>query len=95
MKHIEHNLKRDESIQYLLFCDLDGFTAINKSYGRQIGDSVLEQVEIIIRRHFNTYLTYRLIGDQFVVVLNRISEIEALNLAEACRQTIKTLNGPG
>jgi hypothetical protein len=72
-KNIDHNLldlhKKGRSA-YILFIDLDGFKAVNDTYGHQSGDALLK---IIAQRLTNCVYQYdlvaRLSGDEFLLGL--------------------------
>lgn len=54
----------------LLFVDLDGFKAINDTYGHGVGDQVLERIARRLRRAVrDSDAAYRLAGDEFCVVV--------------------------
>ena len=69
---IEQAIEKAQRRQFsfaVMFCDLDGFKAINDAYGHQLGDKLLiqmsERVSALLRSH-DTFA--RLGGDEFVIV---------------------------
>jgi len=67
----------------MLFCDLDGFKAVNDTYGHAVGDRLLQTISGIIRRTIrDSDVAGRLGGDEFGVVLTRVNDTaEALAVA--------------
>jgi diguanylate cyclase (GGDEF)-like protein len=70
----------------LVMIDIDGFKAINDTYGHVVGDSVLRRVGEVLRRSMRTSdLVGRLGGDEFAVLLPNTDPKEAFHLAERIR----------
>jgi len=67
----------------VLFCDLDGFKAVNDTYGHAVGDRLLQAISGVIRRTIrDSDVAGRLGGDEFAVVLTRVNDdAEALAVA--------------
>ena len=79
----------------LIYFDLDKFKDINDLYGHATGDKTLVEmchvVNAYLAEHLNSsYRFGRLGGEEFVIVLPNYDGGQALHLAEALRQTIKS-----
>jgi diguanylate cyclase (GGDEF)-like protein/PAS domain S-box-containing protein len=67
----------------VLFCDLDGFKAVNDAYGHAAGDQVLLAVADRLRRLVRgTDAVYRIGGDEFVVVADGMPATICAGLAK-------------
>jgi len=73
----------------VLMIDIDNFKSVNDRYGHLIGDEVLKSVagQIFNQIRENDVMG-RFGGEEFVVLLNDISNMEAFNLAETLRKNI-------
>jgi diguanylate cyclase (GGDEF)-like protein len=69
----------------LLFIDLDGFKKINDTYGHDIGDKLLQRLsERLMSSVRKQDLTYRIGGDEFIVLVQELSRLEdAESIAES------------
>ena len=79
----------------LLYFDLNGFKQINDQYGHAVGDEVLKQFSLRIKKMIRQQdLVARLGGDEFVVLLPNIegdmNAVESI-LDETCERFNKTL----
>lgn len=81
--------ERRSSIVVLMFIDLDGFKAVNDTYGHATGDLVLKEVARRVPKHLRQEDSLaRLGGDEFVILLEEAGTREgAIRVAqEALRQ---------
>ena len=73
LTHAMHSVKRKRQRLALLFIDLDGFKAINDTYGHDAGDAVLitiaNRMNEIVRE---SDIVARLGGDEFVIVASEL-----------------------
>ena len=68
----------------VLYVDLDGFKALNDSYGHAAGDAVLKHVgRLLVDSVRESDAVGRLGGDEFGVILNRANAEEARAKAQA------------
>lgn len=90
--------QRDGNNLAIIFIDLDGFKAINDTYGHNVGDDFLvaigQQMQVVIRE---SDTLARIGGDEFVVILNGLDALESykkpvINLLKACNSSLD-ING--
>ncbi|MGB6693195.1 MAG: GGDEF domain-containing protein, partial [Terracidiphilus sp.] len=104
LEQLEHELARcareHRSIAVML-ADLDGFKAINDTYGHLVGDEVLREVSRLLQNRVRSYdLVGRYGGEEFLIVLSSCSAAEvAMARAEQVRSdlaisSILTSRGP-
>lgn len=101
MDRLEHALARAErsgQTSAVLFLDLDGFKAVNDSFGHQAGDDLLISVTHRLRECLRPEDTIaRLSGDEFALLLEDVSQPrEAMRVADritACLQAPFSLGG--
>lgn len=72
----------------IICCNLIGLGKINLTRGRQIGDSVLVETSRIIRGVFGSEHTYRIDGDDFIVVINDISSTYFEEMSDHLKQSL-------
>lgn len=76
----------------LVFMDMDGFKAINDTYGHAAGDEVLRQVARVLQDNVrDTDRVGRWGGDEFAILLARTSWEDGLKRAEAIDRMVNTV----
>jgi diguanylate cyclase (GGDEF)-like protein len=75
--------------------DIDHFKVVNDTYGHLVGDMALRAVSDAIREHLRSYdVAGRFGGEEFVVLLPRAGETDALTIAERLRTHIAAMPIP-
>ena len=89
---------RNNSKIALLFIDLDGFKAVNDTYGHQVGDELLQYVANTFSASVrNSDMVARIGGDEFIIILPNIKDYDkavkvASNLINKISQPININN---
>ncbi|MGG6239534.1 GGDEF domain-containing protein [Nodosilinea sp. AN01ver1] len=84
-----HPGNRQQNISVILI-DIDHFKAINDTYGHQAGDTVLQNIGVLLRGHVRTQdIVYRYGGEEFCMVLLDTTPEVALKRAEKIRRAVK------
>jgi PAS domain S-box-containing protein len=84
-------LRRDAGQTHaLLYLDLDQFKVVNDTFGHVAGDELLRQVSEIVQQQIRSSdLFARLGGDEYGILLERCSERQAMEVAEAIRYAVE------
>ena len=72
--------RRNRQTSAVMFLDLDGFKEINDEHGHEFGDQVLKITADRIKNEIReTDTVARIGGDEFVIILSRLPQIEIAN----------------
>jgi diguanylate cyclase (GGDEF)-like protein len=84
---------RRETVVVVMFIDLDGFKAVNDTYGHAVGDVVLQEVARRVQEKLRLEDTLaRLGGDEFVILLEEVNSREgALRVAQEALDQIRSI----
>jgi diguanylate cyclase (GGDEF)-like protein len=75
----------------VLMLDLDGFKAVNDTFGHKTGDKLLRELSKAMRAQLRDYdFLARYAGDEFVAI---IPETEDVSVEELCQRIEKAVNG--
>jgi len=81
---------RHETSFAVLMLDIDFFKRVNDTYGHQAGDSVLVGVANILATTLRALDTAgRYGGEEFMVILDRVNQDQAVDTAERIRQSVE------
>ncbi len=82
-------LRRKKTVG-LIMCDLDFFKQVNDTHGHTVGDTVLKETAVILKRTLrNSDLVIRFGGEEFLVLIMDTNEGESIKLAEKIRKAIE------
>lgn len=82
-------LTSQEQKHLLILLDLDDFKSINDRYGHPTGDTALAHVADIINSHLHEGDIFgRLGGEEFVVIVREVDELDVLEKVESLHQAI-------
>ena len=82
---------RHENAYAVLMMDVDHFKRVNDQHGHDIGDRVLQHVAAIMLSHARVSdFFFRYGGEEFLAVLNEVSQEQAMIVAEKIRHRIET-----
>lgn len=88
-KYIAKSLRNNSKLA-VLFIDVDRFKAINDIYGHCVGDRVLIEIGSLLEKSVrDSDLVSRYGGDEFVVLLSEIEEINQINVI--ARRIVKSM----
>ena len=88
-KNKERRNEDDSNDDWLAIFDIDHFKTVNDHYGHLFGDEVLLLMSDIMRQVFRRRdKLFRFGGEEFVVILRRTSEKNALKVMERFRQAV-------
>jgi diguanylate cyclase (GGDEF)-like protein/PAS domain S-box-containing protein len=85
----------DESRRYdrafaLLALDLDGFKAVNDTFGHPVGDELIARIGSLLRQTVrDTDIIARVGGDEFAIILHEADELAATTVAEKILEAIR------
>lgn len=81
---------RERKLEHcLLYLDLDQFKVVNDSCGHRVGDQLLMNLSALLKVHLRSIDTLsRLGGDEFGILLEGCPQKEAMDIAEALRETM-------
>lgn len=97
MRHLDPRLERAESRALTMaIIDLDLFKEINDTHGHDVGDTVLREVALAMRKVSSPGLFFaRLGGEEFALVIEQTSLSEAVEVAASVHRAIGMLRFTG
>lgn len=91
IKQFDNNLS-EESILTLIVFDINGLKTINDTYGHDIGDKSIIAAGNAIKAVFGSKVSYRIGGDEMVVIIENNNEDEIKELINRFESNLVTFN---
>jgi diguanylate cyclase (GGDEF)-like protein/putative nucleotidyltransferase with HDIG domain len=80
---------RNKSSFHVLMLDLDGFKAVNDTFGHKVGDELLKQISRVMREQLRDYdFLARYAGDEFVAIIPETCEKDVSELCERLERSV-------
>jgi diguanylate cyclase (GGDEF)-like protein/putative nucleotidyltransferase with HDIG domain len=93
-KEVARAARGGSSLQ-LLMLDLDGFKAVNDSFGHKIGDEMLKSIGKVIRGQLRDYdFLARYGGDEFVALVPETTAGDVADLCERIEKAVRNFSLP-
>jgi len=91
-KQITSGVLRRKTQIGLLVCDLDYFKQVNDTHGHDVGDQILKETSIILKKMVReSDIVIRFGGEEFLVLLLDVAEGDAMLVAEKIRAAIQKM----
>ena len=91
-KQITSGVLRRKTQIGLLVCDLDYFKQVNDTHGHDVGDQILKETSVILKKMVReSDIVIRFGGEEFLVLLVDVSPGDAMIVAEKIRQAIEKM----
>lgn len=89
-------LAREHTPFGLLMLDLDHFKEINDAFGHSVGDQVLVDVAVVLRRHMRPYDVFaRWGGEEFLLLLPAVDHETLLSTAQRLLEAVRGISVRG
>ncbi len=85
------NLSRRQNLPFsIIMTDIDHFKRINDTFGHDMGDKILVESAKIMRNNLRNYdILARFGGEEFVIFISNVNEINVMYVAEKLRKGFK------
>jgi diguanylate cyclase (GGDEF)-like protein len=97
-RYLEETITKREphELTLMLLIDIDHLKEINERFGKAAGDSAIQAVTSCLREIENEKCkTFRIDSDEFMVVINVVSPLKGLRLAEEIQKKLSVYKMPG
>ncbi|MBU3182079.1 GGDEF domain-containing protein [Clostridium psychrophilum] len=85
------NVKNKDEHLSILIIDIDFFKKVNDTYGHLAGDSILQQLGVVLTKSSRSFdIVSRIGGEEFSVILPDCPSQQAIEVAERLRSAVET-----
>ncbi len=78
----------------VVFADLNALKYVNDNYGHTEGDKYIQDFARLLSEHFGIEHSYRISGDEFIVVLESITEDEFARCVDGLHKIVQKMETP-
>lgn len=78
-KHINEKIKEGKAAFAVIVFDMNGLKGINDDLGHEFGDMAITDATKVLATVYNKGEIFRIGGDEFIVIMNTVSEAEVQN----------------
>lgn len=90
LENLVEHYKKNRIPFAVIMLDIDWFKKVNDNYGHDVGDYVLKELAFLLSDTVRLDdSVYRAGGEEFVIILNRISQSKAMEKTQELRQLIE------
>ena len=87
--------QRNGSSFQILMLDLDGFKAVNDTFGHKAGDRLLKEISIVMRKQLRDYdFLARYAGDEFVAIIPETTPEAVRDLCQRMEKAVENYKLP-
>jgi diguanylate cyclase (GGDEF)-like protein len=73
--------------------DVDRFKSVNDTFGHEAGDALLVEIARVLSTVTREYdIVGRWGGDEFIVLLSQVDDVQAADITERCRRAIADIH---
>lgn len=92
INRLNREIKEHAAVFSVAVFDVNGLKSVNDSYGHEYGDQLIKDAAEVISQVFGKDSVYRIGGDEFIAVLDKVGESRMQELFAQSDKTMETFN---